>query len=136
MKDPECEFVWLEEWTQKSGFEYHASGTLYNTHFHSTAGADAKGVDAYTNERCKVYAGPQGLQMLPSEDYMKQTSSRRHHVFVVSHVHVYANKVAEFLVKAATLLPHCRAEHGNIYENLYCETSCGPVVGGDPCAFV
>ena len=58
MKDSECEFVWLEEWTQASGFEYHASGTTYNTHFHTTAGADGKGVDAYTDERCLVYAGP------------------------------------------------------------------------------
>jgi quinol monooxygenase YgiN len=136
VEDADCEFVWLEEWTQPSGFEYHASGTVYNTHFHTTAGADGKGVDAYTDERCKVYSGPQGLQVLPSEEYLKQTTSRKDHVFVVSHVHVHAHKVAEFLVKAATLLPHCRAEEGNVFENLYQETSCGPVVDGDPCAFV
>ena len=55
MEDAECEFVWLEEWTQPSGFEYHASGTVYNTHFHETAGGDGRGVDDYTDERCKVY---------------------------------------------------------------------------------
>jgi hypothetical protein len=32
---------------------------------------------------------------------------------------VHEHKRAEFLVKAATLLPHCRAERGNIFENLY-----------------
>ena len=81
---------------------------------------------------------------------------------MVSHVHVHEHKRAEFLVKAATLLPHCRAEHGNIFENLYqnsvsCDCvhraashsficahfsllvvvqACGPIEDADPCAFV
>ena len=40
------------------------------------------------------------------------TGARTDHVLVVAHVHVHAHKLAEFLVKAATLLPHCRAEAG------------------------
>ena len=112
-RDPETEFVWLEEWTQDSGFTYHCSGTPYNTHFHNI-------VDEYVDERCTVYRGPEGLIMLPLQEHMRgytegtkmmvEAPSRKDHVFVVSHVHVHAHKRAEFLVKAATLLPHCRAE--------------------------
>ena len=34
-RDPETEFCWFEEWSHPSGWEYHVSGTPYNTHFHS-----------------------------------------------------------------------------------------------------
>ena len=47
IEDAAREFVWLEEWPQASGFEYHASGTPYNEHFHSI-------IDDYTDERCGV----------------------------------------------------------------------------------
>ena len=139
-RDPETEFVWLEEWTQDSGFEYHCSGTPYNTHFHNI-------VDEYVDERCTVYRGPEGLIMLPTQEYMRgydastqqkvvAPSARKDHVFVVSHVHVHPHKVSEFLVKAATLLPHCRAEAGNVYENLYRQQGFPGVDEGDECAFV
>ena len=71
---------------------------------------------------------------------MKAVAPRKDHVFVVSHVHVHEQKVAELLVKAATLLPHCRAEKGNVYANLYREAASagvpGPPGNEDDCAFV
>ena len=94
----------------------------------------------YTDERCTVYSGPLGLISLPPEAHMKAVAPRKDHVFVVSHVHVHEQKVAELLVKAATLLPHCRAEKGNVYANLYRETASagvpGPPGSEDDCAFV
>ena len=56
----------------------------------------------YTDERCTVYSGPLGLISLPPEAHMKAVAPRKDHVFVVSHVHVHEQKVAELLVKAAT----------------------------------
>ena len=127
IEDAAREFVWLEEWTQASGFEYHASGTPYNEHFHSI-------IDDYTDERCGVYAGPEGMIVLPNETHMKTVGGERAgHVLVVAHVHVHPHKLAEFLVKAATLLPHCRAEKGNVFENLYRGTACAGNGSDDPC---
>ena len=62
---------------------------------------------------------------------MKEVQSRKDHLFVVSHVHVHEHKVSEFLVKAATLLPHCRAEEGNIFENLYRNSVRSQVLAND-----
>ena len=58
---------------------------------------------------------------------------RAGHVMVVAHVHVHKHKLAEFLVKAATLLPHCRAEKGNVFENVYRSTACAGNGSDDPC---
>ena len=38
-------------------------GTPYNTHFHSI-------VDAYVDERCGVYGGPEGMIALPAEAHI------------------------------------------------------------------
>ena len=72
--------------------------------------------------------------MLPNEAHMKSVGGdRAGHVMVVAHVHVHPHKLAEFLVKAATLLPHCRAEKGNVFENVYRSTACAGNGSDDPC---